>query len=143
MNSTSQKAEEIQREMARIRCDLNEDVDMIVGDARVMSDWRYYVKTYPWACAAGAVALGYLIVPSRLEVISPDAKTPAKLANQNRLLVRPEPDPQKRGGMVASLFSIVASTLVRGLVTYLGQKAGQSLSGQTLAGQTGPGEPHR
>jgi hypothetical protein len=139
--STAREAEEIQREMARIRCDLNADVDEIVENARVMSDWRYYVKSYPWACAAGALALGYLIVPSRLEIISPDAKTLAKLAKENRLLVKPEPEPHKRGGIVGPLFTLVASTLVRGLVAYLGQVAGRSLSEHAAEHGIGPVEP--
>ena len=141
--SVAREAEEIQRQMAHIRCELNADVDGIVANARVMSDWRYYVRTYPLACAAGALALGYLVVPSRLEVISPDAKTLAKLAKENRLIVKPEAEPHKRGGLVGPLFSLLASTLVRGLVAYLGQVAGQNLSDTAVARGVGPVEPKR
>ncbi len=144
--STAREAEEIQRAMAEIRCSFNSGVEEIVDNARVMSDWRYYVRTYPWACAAGALAVGYLIVPTRLEVISPDAKTLAKLAEQNRLLVKSEPEPQKRGGLVGALFTLVASTVVRGLVAHLGQLAGQAMSnreGEESFGPVGAGVRHR
>jgi hypothetical protein len=139
--STTSQAEAIRREMARIRCDLNEEVGGIVENARVMSDWRYYVRTYPLVCAVGAIALGYLVVPARLEVITPDAKTLAKLAEKNRLLVKPEPEPHKRGGIVGTLFTLLASTLVRGVVAYLGQVAGQALSDKAVEEGVGPVEP--
>ena len=126
--STAREAEEIQRAMAGIRCELNAGVDDIVDNAKVMSDWRYYVRAYPWACAAGAVVLGYLIVPSRLDVIRPDAKTLAKLAQQNRLVVKSDPEPQRRGGLLGPLFTLLASTVIRGAVAYAGNLAGQSLS---------------
>lgn len=141
--SIAQEADDVQRQMSRIRCELNEDVDDIVANARVMSDWRYYVRAYPWVCAAGAAALGYLVVPARMEVISPDPKTLAKLAKEHRLIVKPEAEPHKRGGIVGPLFTLLASTLVRGLVAYLGQVAGQNLSDTAVARGIGPAEPKR
>lgn len=139
--SYTNEAEEIQRQMARIRCDLNQEVGEIVQSARVMSDWQYYVRTYPWICVGAAVALGYLVVPQRLEVFSPDAKTLAKLAEQNRLLVKPEPEVHKRGGMVGSLFSLVAGMFVRGLVNYAGQSLGKMVSMEPNKSGAAAGQP--
>lgn len=126
--SDSQEAEAVLRDMARIRCSLNEGVEGIVQNARVMSDWRYYVRSYPWACAGAAAALGYLVVPSRVEVIRPDADTLAKLARQNKLLVRPDNEPQKRGGMTGALFTLLAGALTRGAVSYFSEVARKTMA---------------
>jgi len=139
--SYSDEVEEIQRQMARIRCDLNEEVGEIVHSARVMSDWQYYVRTYPWICAGAALALGYLIVPTRLEVISPDAKTLAKLAEQNRLLVKSQPEANPRGGVAGSLVSLAAGMFVRGLVSHLGQTLGKMISLESVRHAVGSGGP--
>jgi hypothetical protein len=121
-------AETIEAQMARIRCSLNEGVEGIVENARVMSDWRYYVRNYPWTCVGAVAALGYLVVPSRLDVIRPDADTLAKLAKQNRLLVTPEPEPQKRGGLAGVLLNLAAGAITRGAVSYFSQVAQRTMS---------------
>ncbi|MEN6498571.1 MAG: hypothetical protein ABFD16_30065 [Thermoguttaceae bacterium] len=123
-------ADAIQGQMAKIRSDLNADVRGIVENARVITDWKYYVRRYPWACVAGAAALGYLVVPRRLELLRPDPATLAELAKTNRLVVNPQPDPKPRSGTVASLFTFLANTLVRTAVGYMGQNAGKILRAQ-------------
>lgn len=128
--SSKQQAEEIQRQMAEIRCALHENVTGIVESARVMSDWRYYVRRYPLASAAAALALGYLVVPARLEVISPDADTLLKLARKNQLIVKEDPEGRPRGRILGPLFTLVASALVRGAMAYVGQQAGKSFGHQ-------------
>ena len=102
---SKQQAEEIQRQMAEIRCALHENVTGIVESARAMSDWRYYVRRYPLVSAAAAVALGYLVVPARLEVISPDADTLLKLARKNQLIVKEDPEGRPRGRILGPLFT--------------------------------------
>lgn len=51
-------ADAIQGQMAKIRSDLHADVRGIVENARVITDWKYYVRRYPWASVAGAAAAG-------------------------------------------------------------------------------------
>lgn len=127
----SPSADDIQRQMSQIRCDLHEDVRGIVENARVISDWKYYVRRYPWACMTGAAALGYLVVPRRLEIVRPDPDTLAELAKTNRLVVNPQPQAKPRGGAVASLFTFLANTFVRAAMGYVGQQAGKILRAQT------------
>ena len=45
--STTPAAEEIQRQMRSVRSELRDDVQDIVESARVMTDWQYYVRSYP------------------------------------------------------------------------------------------------
>jgi hypothetical protein len=111
--------------MAEIRCSLDAEMTGIVSSARVMSDWRHYVRSYPWACMGAAAAIGYLVVPKRIEILRPDAATLAKLAERNQLLVKPNAEPQVHGGLAASLFTMIAQTVARGAMGYLGQQAGK------------------
>lgn len=129
MNQT-RDAEEIQRHMARIRCDLNAEVGEMVHSAQAMSRWQYYVGNYPWICVGAAVALGYWIVPARVEVIRPDPEALAKLAQEQRLLVRTEAEPRPRGGWLASLATVAATMLARNLASYAGQRLGQLVADQ-------------
>jgi hypothetical protein len=126
----SPSADDIRRQMSRIRCDLHEDVRGIVENARVITDWKHYVRRYPWACMAGAVAVGYLVIPRRLEIMRPDPDTLAELAKTNRLIVNSQPQPQLRGGTVASMFTFLANTFVRAAIGYMGQQAGKILRTQ-------------
>lgn len=134
----SPSADNIQREMSRIRCDLHDDVRGIVANARVITDWKHYVRRYPWACMAGAAALGFLVVPRRLEILRPDPDTLAELAKTNRLVVNPQPQPKPRGGTVASMFTFVANTFLRAAMGYAGQQAGRILRAQA---ERHPGPP--
>ena len=73
-----------------------------------------------------AAAVGYLAVPRRLEIMSPDAKTLAKLAKSNQLVVKQEPEPHNRGGFVGSMFTLMANLAVRGAISYIGQQMGKA-----------------
>ena len=61
----SDDAENIRRQMQNVRQEMGAEVKDIVHGARQLTDWRYHVRTHPWACVAGAFALGFLIVPAR------------------------------------------------------------------------------
>src|SRR5262245_22564765 len=61
----SDDAERIRRQMQAIRQDMEGGVKGVVEGARQLSDWRYYVRQHPWACVAGAIALGFIAAPMR------------------------------------------------------------------------------
>jgi hypothetical protein len=124
----SDTGERIIRQMEAVRHELAEDVDDVVTSAGQAFDWREYVRRYPWAFLGAAAAVGYFVVPSREEIVSPDAETLLALARRNKLVVQANPTPQKRGGLAGTLFSIAANALVRGAVSYLGQQAGRVMS---------------
>jgi hypothetical protein len=117
-------ADRLQQQMAEIRGELYDDVHGIVESARTMSDWRYYVRSYPWACVSAALALGYLAVPQRLQIVSPDVKTLLRLAKKNRLVVDPKPEPSARGGLAAVVLSLVAKTAMQAALSYVGKRTG-------------------
>ena len=66
--------------MAQIRRELHEDVKGVVEGAEAATDWRRYVRSYPWATAGLALAIGYFVVPRRhrpttIQIAPPQAVT--------------------------------------------------------------------
>ncbi len=59
----SDSADEIRRQMRDIRRDVGADVDGIVHSAHELSDWRYYVRRFPWLAVGSAFAVGMLAAP--------------------------------------------------------------------------------
>jgi hypothetical protein len=108
-----------------------EDVDEVVHSTRQMFDWREYVRRYPWACMGIAAAVGYLVVPKRVELISPDTDTLLRLAKKNKLVVKASPTPHERSGITSTLFTLAANAAVRGVVSYLGQWGGEYMAKHT------------
>jgi hypothetical protein len=130
--SQNAETDAILARMAQIRCDLHDDMQGMVENARTMSDWRYYARSYPWAWLGAATVLGYLVVPARTQIVSPDARELAKLAKRNQLVVQQKPEPHKRGGLTGTLFTLASNLIIRGVISYIGQKAGKT-AGHTAA----------
>lgn len=118
----NRQASEIQHQMAQLRGEVREDVEDIFDSARAYSDWRYYVNRHPWICVGAAVAVGYFLVPARVEIRSPDVATLKKLARQNRLVVEANPAAQPRRSLLASAGSLLGSLVVRQAMSFAGQK---------------------
>lgn len=60
-------AGEIRQRMATIRRQINEHSQEVVTQTKELSDWRFYVRRYPWASVTAAAVIGYAIVPKRRE----------------------------------------------------------------------------
>lgn len=144
--SQNDQAQEIRRQMEHVRQDMRVEMDDIVQNARALSDWRFYVRSYPWACLAAAAGLGYMVIPRRLEVVSPDAATLEQLAKKHRLVVKPDTEPQEKKSMVNKFFTFAASMAMRGALAYAGQAMGKFLgteAAEATADRAGsrPGAP--
>ena len=61
--TATNESDEIRRKMAQIRRDLHEDVREVVAGAEAATNWRRYVRAYPWASVGIAAAVGFLAVP--------------------------------------------------------------------------------
>jgi hypothetical protein len=129
-------ADEIRAELRRTRGRLACDVSVVADDARQLTDWRYYVRRFPWAVIGAAGALGYLAVPRRVEVRSPDVKTLEKLAKRNQLVVETKPQAAQRAGLMDTLLTMTGNVLLRAAVAYAGQHMGK-LFGEQAAHSNG------
>jgi hypothetical protein len=126
MMTHSDQADQLRREMARIRVELGEEAQQIAQHARTMTDWRYYVSSYPWGSMAVAAAVGFMAVPRRLEVIRPSPEDLAKLAKQDRLVVKPKAEAEPKKGLAGTLFTFLSSMVVRGALAAITAKPEQN-----------------
>lgn len=133
----TQEAAGIRREMHTIRRGLGGEVEGIVSNAQQMLNWKYYVRTHPWASLAASAALGYFAIPQKLEIVRPDAETLAQLAKDKRLVVEHRPAAQPKPSMLASLAGFAGSMLLRAGVAYIGQQSGQIFGQQAAASTEG------
>ncbi|REJ81568.1 MAG: hypothetical protein DWQ34_26990 [Planctomycetota bacterium] len=136
--SDAVKAEEIRREMIGVREHLARDVDEIVDGAGRLTDWRNYVASFPWGSLGAAVALGFMVVPRKLEIVSPDADTLEKLAKSNRLVVEHKPRSERKPGFIETAFTLTANTLLRAGIAYAGRQIGKHV-GQQAAEESAKG----
>jgi hypothetical protein len=124
--------DEIRRQMAQIRRDLHADVQGVVEGAEAATDWRRYVRSYPWASLGLALTVGYLIVPRRRRTPTPLQAAPA-LANAIVPAEPPrsaEPEKKKRQGLLGAALGMLAPVAFRAAQGYALQFAEQWLAGK-------------
>lgn len=143
MEQSSPSAEEVRQRMQEVRRNLKPEVDNIFSSARELTDWQYYVKRFPWASLACASALGYLIVPRKLQIVRPDAKTVEHLARSNRLVVEHKPKGTERPGLIGSALQLTSNMILRAGIAYLGQQAGRLFGEQAAETSQQPVWPER
>lgn len=126
----SPESKAIRQRMEEVRCELDDDVQAIVESARDVSEWRSYVRDYPWICLGAAAAVGYFIVPRRVMGMRPDAQTLAELANQSNLLATSHsPRNRNLGGV---LLAFAGNLALRGVSAYVLQLTGKLLASPTV-----------
>ena len=129
MATTATTADQIQAEMRQVRTELRADVREIVEGARVMADWRHYVRQYPWLTVGVAAAVGYFLVPARPVVIKPSSKDLIELAKAHKLFVDASPRPQQRPGMLGSLAGMAMSAVMQSAMAVASHHLDQFLKG--------------
>ena len=139
-------AEEIQRQMGEVRSEMRDDVQELVASARVMADWHYYVRTYPWLCVGAAAAVGFMLVPPRVHVVRPDPAHVAELVRQHQVAVKAEIKPKPAMGILDSLINMAAGIALQGAMAVARHQLDQLFKGWK-SGSDRPGgvehdEPH-
>ena len=148
--------------MAQIRRDLHEDVKGVVQGAEAATDWRRFIRNYPWASMGVALAVGYVVVPRRhrptttVQIAAPTG--PAQVIPIESFKAA-EPEKKKGKGLVGTLFGLVAPVALRAVQGYalqfaeqwMAQRVAQQmqlhpelasvLSGQQQAQKAAPGSP--
>lgn len=116
--------DQIRAQMAEVRSKLSDDVQDLGHSARAMTDVGHYVRRFPWATVAVALAIGYLLVPKKRQRVYPDPALLAKMIEQKQLRV--EASPQE-----SSPKSVLKSLVATGLMT--AARTGMGLVAQRLA----------
>jgi hypothetical protein len=96
-------AEKIRRRMAELRRELECDVRQVSDDARTMTDWTFYVRRFPWAVAALAAAVGFMLIPKRKQVIKPDPEMLAELVKNKKVKVQQVASTNEKQGFIKPL----------------------------------------
>jgi hypothetical protein len=103
MMNADDSAERIRRRMAELRRDLDCDVREVSRGARIMTDWKFYARKFPWAIAGVALLAGYMLVPKRKPVIKPDPEMIQELVRQKKIKVESVTKQPDKPGMMKSL----------------------------------------
>ena len=128
------QADEICRSMQELREELDDDVHQIKRSAATLADWHYYIRNYPWASMGTAALVGYLLVPRKLEIESPDAKTLEKLAKKHRLVVEHQPAKQASQGGLQTAASFLTGLVVKAAMSQAVHHLANSLNPQDASG---------
>jgi hypothetical protein len=118
----------IRRQMAQIRRELHEDIQGVVVSAEAATDWRAYVRSYPWLAVGLTFAVGYLIVPRKhhraiIHEVQVPTATPRQVEKK-----------EKRAGLFGLLFGMVAPIATRALQSYASQYVENWIAQQAAAG---------
>jgi hypothetical protein len=138
VSDPAESASAIQQQMRQVRRELGEDVQEIVDNARTMTDWKHYVRTYPWACVGVALAAGYFVVPSRPHLIRPDAQTLAQWAKDQKIVVEPQSQARPKSTLTGQLMGMAASALLQGGLAVLRQYMSGQLAVPPRAAEYSP-----
>jgi hypothetical protein len=99
--------------MLQIRGELNEDVSGVMASVKRLLNWRSYLQRFPKSSLALAAAVGYLIVPRKTEILTPDADALEELSKRHKLVVEKQPKSAGSTGAGSPLMRLVISTLLR------------------------------
>lgn len=124
--TATNEIDDIRRQMARIRRELHEDVRGVVEGAEAATDWRHYIRDYPWASVAVAAALGFILVPRRRKSVKPAEVAKAVMAEIQPAVqavaptVAPAaPEPKKKGrGLIGAGLGMLAPIALRAAQNY-------------------------
>jgi len=114
MKKSSEDVDALLNEMRAVRSNLGNDMEKFVENARVMTDWHYYVRRHPWLTVGAAAAIGYLLIPSKPKYVRPDLGQLAELAKHRDLVVTDRGEKtDQQPSLTASLIKMAGGSLLR------------------------------
>lgn len=112
----SESAEAIIARMQQVRLEVGDGVNDIVKSAKALTDWRYYVKSHPWACVGLAVAAGFMLAPKRKSTSGGDVAELAALLKEHNPALGDSLS-RSNAGLFRSLLTAAAPILARGVIS--------------------------
>ncbi|MDB5353139.1 MAG: hypothetical protein JWN86_4386 [Planctomycetota bacterium] len=143
--------EKIRREMAQIRQRLHQDMQGMVAGAEAASDWKHYVRQYPWAALAVTLVGGFLLVPRKRRSVSKTAEKAAEAAvakisgvienGQAAAQATETKAKEKKSGLLGGAFGLLSPFLIRAAQGYaLSYVENWIAQQQATAANAGPSE---
>ncbi len=121
--------DEIRKQMAQIRRDLHADVQGVVQGAEAATDWKRYIRDYPWASLGAAVVVGYLLVPHKQRPATIQLAPSEPVRTVAAEAIRPAEE-KKGKSLLGMAFGLVAPVAFRAVQGYALQYAEQWLAGK-------------
>jgi len=121
---SDESADAIRKRMAELRQELTCDVRNVKRSTQEMANPMYYLRRFPWASAAVAAAIGYMLVPKKKPpAIKPDPEMLAEFFRKHQVRVddttTAKADTQ---GMLKSLAVMGLTWAMKAGLTYAGQQ---------------------
>ena len=121
----TESVDDIRRRMAQIRQRLHQDMQGVVAGAEAASDWKHYIRLYPWAALGVAFAAGFVVVPRRRRSVTKTAEKAAEAAVAKMtgaveaVASVSEPKPEKsRKGLIGAAFGLLGPLALRYAQSY-------------------------
>ena len=130
-------AERIRRHMSAVRAQMAQDADHVADATRTMTDWRTYVRRYPWLFVGGAAALGYIMIPRRPTVVTLDPEVLRQLAGRPVNVAPQAPRPSLFASMLSMAVSLGARHVMQH-VSHMMTNYGQQSSASNAQDGRGP-----
>jgi hypothetical protein len=115
-------ADDLQARMAQLRGELRTDVTQTTAAAKQLTDWRYYVRQYPWVTAAAVTAVGFMLVPRKREKPLIDEAALQKMVAEKRVVVIPQKPTEAKKSMVGSIGALLAAAATRAAMNYVSSR---------------------
>ncbi|HEX5472857.1 MAG TPA: hypothetical protein VFW73_13280 [Lacipirellulaceae bacterium] len=136
-------ADVIRQRMAELRRELSYDVRDVGRSARAMTNLSFYVRQFPWATMAAAVAAGYILVPKKREVVYPDPHTLADLVKHQQVRIDASAAAKESQSVLRTLLVMGLTWAARTGLNYVGQQLAATTlhkgsSSSARAGQSSP-----
>jgi hypothetical protein len=122
--ATDDSADEIRGRMAELRRDLAFDIHEVSRNARVMTDWRFFARRFPWVVFGVAAVAGYMLIPKRKEVkvISPDPNALAEMFRKEQLKLETPASKKESRSMAKSLLLMGITAAAKFGANYMGEQ---------------------
>lgn len=118
-------ADAIRSRMAEVRSELRRDVDRLAHDVQQATDWKRYLRKYPYVVLGVAAVVGYSLVPARKReaVVATDEQI-RELADAGKLHIISDPAPPQIAGMTQKVALALGTMAARAAMSYIGKELG-------------------
>lgn len=137
-------ASEIQQRMALLRTGMQYEAAEVTRKAKEVASWKYYVRRFPLACVGASVLAGYLLVPSRKQIVRPTEEQLQELARQQKLQFQGvNHEKEKRKSLSKKAALMVGTMAARAAMAYVGEKFGEFAAPNQNKAKGTPQQPPR